>query len=215
MKEHVLFVCAHNDDQIIGGGGTFAKYAEEGKHVTTVIFSYGEQSHPHLKRSVIVKTRINEAKASDNILGGKHLIFLGINEGKFTQEAQQKGIKEQLTELILKDKPAKIFTHSNDDPHPDHQAVHKLMRAITEELKLNNVYTFDIWNPLKVFKRNVPKLVVDITDTFDKKVKAYEAHESQVNLLGMIPFRFRIRIDAIINGWTNHCKYAEVFHKLA
>lgn len=214
MKENILFICAHNDDQIIGGGGTFAKYAKEGKTVKTVIFSYGEKSHPHLKRNVIVETRINEAKESDRILGGKGLMFLGLNEGRFTKEIASKSIKEKIIDLIKQEKPTKIFTHSVDDPHPDHQAVHKLMAVITNELKLKNVYTFDVWNPLKFLKRNVPKLVVDITETFNKKIKAYEAHESQINLPGMIPFRFRIHLDAFLNGFTNHCRYAEVFHKL-
>lgn len=214
MPDTILFICAHNDDQVIGGGGTFAKYAKEGKTVKTVVFSYGEKSHPHLKRNVIVETRIAEAKESDRILGGKGILFLGLNEGKFTKEIQSKGIKEKLTDLIVQQKPSKIFTHSIDDPHPDHQAVHKLMAAITNELKLNNVYTFDVWNPLKFLKRNVPKLVVDITETFNKKIKAFEAHESQVNLPLLLPFRFRIRIDALLNGFTNHCRYAEIFHKL-
>lgn len=214
MKENILFICAHNDDQIIGGGGTFATYAKEGKQVKTVIFSYGEKSHPLLKRSVIVKTRIDEAKASDRILGGKELIFLGLNETKFATEIPRNGIKEKIIDLINKDKPTKIFTHSVDDPHPDHQEVHKLMAEIAREKKLSNVYTFDIWNPLKLLKRNVPKLVVDITDTFNKKMQAYEAHESQANLPGMLPFRLRMRIDALINGFSNHCRYAEIFHKL-
>jgi LmbE family N-acetylglucosaminyl deacetylase len=214
--ETILFVCAHNDDQIIGGGGTFAKYAKEGKAVKTVIFSYGEKSHPHLKRKVIVQKRLQEARESNKILGGKDLIFLGLNEGKFLKEAQTKEVREQLAELIKKEQPTKIFTHSVDDPHPDHQAVHKIMFDIIHGEKLRMpVYTFDIWNPLKVLKRNVPKLVVDVTKTFQLKLEAYEAHESQVNLPALLPFRIRMYVDAWLNGWANNCKYAEVFHKMS
>ncbi len=213
MRETILFICAHNDDQIIGGGGTFAKYAHEGKHVKTVIFSYGEKSHPHLKPHIIIRTRIKEAKVSERILGGKGLVFLGLNEGKFGQEAQR--VKEQLLELIRKEKPTKIFTHSQDDFHYDHRAVHHIVRELVKEHKLKcDIYTFDVWNPLKILKRNVPKLVVDISDTFKTKMKAYEAHESQVNLPAMLPFRLRMWIDAILYGWSNQCRYAELFYKL-
>jgi LmbE family N-acetylglucosaminyl deacetylase len=48
-KGTVLVIVAHNDDHIIGAGGTLAKYAQEGKKVRTIIMSYGESSHPHLK----------------------------------------------------------------------------------------------------------------------------------------------------------------------
>ncbi len=212
MAETILFICAHNDDQIIGGGGTFAKYANEGKNLKTVIFAYGEKSHPHLQAKHVVAMRIKEARESDKILGGKGLIFLGMKEGKFINDSER--IKEQLLTIIKKEKPTKIFTHSVDDFHPDHRAVHKIFTELMAEQKLKcEVYTFDVWNPLKILKRNVPKLVVDITDTFATKLKAYEAHESQVNLPGMLPFRFRMRIDAWLNGWSNHSRYAELFHK--
>jgi LmbE family N-acetylglucosaminyl deacetylase len=120
-----------------------------------------------------------------------------------------------LLDIIKKEKPSKIFTHSPDDFHHDHRAVHRIVKALVAEHKLTkDIYTFDVWNPLKLLKRNVPKLVVDISDTFKKKLEAYEAHESQVNLPGMLPFRVRMWIDAILYGWSNQCRYAELFYKL-
>ena len=41
MKNTVLVICAHPDDEIIGAGGTIATYAREGKDVITIIFSNG------------------------------------------------------------------------------------------------------------------------------------------------------------------------------
>lgn len=213
--ETILFLCAHNDDQIIGGGGTFAKYAKEGKRVKTVVFSYGEQSHPYLKPTVIVKTRVKEALKSDRILGGGGITFFGLAEGKFAKECAEKGVKERLIEIIEKERPDKIFTHSIDDPHPDHRSVHKLVFEIVAEKKLKNVYTFDVWNPLNIRKRDQPRLVVDVTKTFQAKLKAYDAHESQVYLPLMIPMRLRMIVYALLAGWNNQCRYAEVFRKLA
>jgi len=216
MKETILFLCAHNDDQIIGGGGTFAKYAKEGKKLKTVIFSYGEMSHPHLKRKIVVDMRRKEAEKSDKILGGNGLLFLGLSEGKFKKEIFAKGVHDQLTEYIKTENPSKIFTHSHDDPHPDHNAVHKLVTMLLKEKIITcPVYTFDVWNPFTIRKRNVPKLVVDVTDTFALKLKAYDAHESQVNLPLMLPMRLRMHFYARMAGWANNSKYAEVFHKLA
>ncbi|MBI4144893.1 PIG-L family deacetylase [Candidatus Woesearchaeota archaeon] len=215
MAETILFLCAHNDDQIIGGGGTFAKYANEGKRVKTVVFSYGQQSHPYLKPGAIVKTRVKEALKSDRILGGSGITFLGLAEGKFLKGFAEKGIKDKVTDVIDKEKPDKIFTHSIDDPHPDHKAVHKLVTEITTEKRLTNIYTFDVWNPLNIRRRDQPRLVVDVTKTFQAKLKAYDAHESQVYLPLMIPMRLRMIVYALLAGWNNQCRYAEVFRKLA
>ena len=40
-KETVLLICAHPDDEILGAGGTIAKYAQEGKEVVADIKQWG------------------------------------------------------------------------------------------------------------------------------------------------------------------------------
>ena len=212
-KETILVLAAHNDDQVIGAGGTLAKYVKEGKQFITVVFSYGERSHPHLKPEVIIEARKKEAEDCDKILGGSGIIYLNLQEGKFPQEFKDKKIKTKITNIIKKSKPSKIFTHSIDDPHPDHRAIYKLIDDIIKEDKLKcDVYSFDIWNIIKIKHRDKPKLVVDITKTFEKKVKALQVHESQK--LAVTSLLWKMYIKDFTNGFNNNCKYAEVFIKL-
>ncbi|MBN2112021.1 PIG-L family deacetylase [Candidatus Woesearchaeota archaeon] len=212
-KDTVIVLCAHNDDQIIGVGGTMAKYAKEGKRVLTIIFSYGETSHPHLKPEVIRRIRVKESLKSDKILGGAGVKYLGLKEGKFADEIKRKKIEEVIKRLIEKEKPSKVFTHTGDDPHPDHREVNKFVRQLADKKIINcEVYSFEVWNPIKLKKRNAPKLAVDITSTFKKKIEAFKAHESQqmtmLNLLWSVYWR------AITRGFKNNCKYAEIFYKI-
>lgn len=209
----MLFICAHNDDQIVGAGGALAKYAKEGKKVRTIIFSFGRESHPHFKRDVIIEARIKESLAADKLLGGSGVAYLGIDEGRFPEQIEQRNIKAKLAWIIKQEKPIKIFTHSIDDPHPDHRAVHHAVDAIarSENLKCD-IYSFDVWNPFNVRHRDKPKLVVDITDTFELKLKAFETHKSQK--LARFSLLWNVYFKAILNGWTNNCRYAEVFIKL-
>jgi len=58
----ILFLCAHNDDQIVGAGGTIAKYAKEGRKIVTIIFSFGETSMPYLQEKISRRTRVLESK---------------------------------------------------------------------------------------------------------------------------------------------------------
>ena len=78
MSSIVWVICAHNDDQTIGAGGTLIKYAREGHDIVTVIFSHGETSIPLQKSEITIQTRIQEAEESDKIMNGKRLIFLGL-----------------------------------------------------------------------------------------------------------------------------------------
>ena len=212
-KHTILAICAHNDDQIIGAGGTLAKYAREGKKVKTIILSFGESSHPHFKRKVIVTQRVKESLKSDKILGGAGIAYFGLKEGKFEEEFRKRRIAEKLAWIISQEKPVKIFTHSADDPHPDHKATNKIVMDLAQKQKLTcDIYSFDVWNIAKLFGQNLPKLVVDVTSTFPLKIKALKIHKSQK--LTIITLLWNIYLRARINGIYARTKYAEVFYKI-
>lgn len=213
-SETILVIGAHNDDNVFGVGGTLAKYAKEGKIVKTIIFSYGELSHPHLKREVVREMRLKESINADEIIGAKGVRYLGLNEGKFPSEIKSKKIKQKLVRLIKQEKPIKIFTHDLNDPLPDHRAVNNVMLELIKEEKITcPVYSFGVWNlMIAIRKTNRPKLVVDISKTFHLKIKAIKAHKSQqVTIFNLL---WSVYVKALIHGWNNNFKYAEVFFKL-
>ncbi|MFH1849793.1 MAG: PIG-L deacetylase family protein [archaeon] len=213
MAKNILVLCAHNDDQILGAGGTLAKFAKEGMKITTVIFSYGEGSHPWLKREEVIRMRVKECSEANKVIGGGDVIYLGLKEGLFNEEIEAKNIKEKIKRIILRKKPIKIFTHSIDDPHPNHQAVYKATLDIVGEIGHScNVYSFNVWNIINIRKRNSPKLVVDITDTFRYKVEAFKCHKSQKPT--RISLMWNVYFQAWLNGLKNNVRYAEVFYKL-
>ncbi len=212
-KERILVLCAHSDDQIIGPGGTCAKYAKQGKEIKTVILSYGEGSHPHLKTEVIITKRVKEAQAADKIIGGKGVIFLGIPDTKIAQELKNKKVEGRLIRIIKDFRPHKIFTHSDQDAHPDHRALVKKVLEIIEVTKYPGaVYMFDVWNLFRIEKRDLPKMYVDISSTFKIKQKALDAFSSQ--WLSMLLLKFSIYFNAIKHGWTIKKKFAERFYKI-
>ena len=213
LKETILVFSAHNDDQIIGAGGTLAKYAKEGKEVVVYIFSFGESSHPHFHKEEIIKTRVKELHNADDVLCIEKSFLLGVKEGDFFNDFTKKKRKEVVIRAIQENKPTKIFTHSNDDPHTDHKAVNIIILSILKELKYyGEIYTFDVWNPFNLRNRNLPKMVSDITETMESKVKALKCHESQfVALVTMLP---SVYVRAVINGLSYGYRYAEKFTKI-
>jgi len=212
-KENVLVFCAHSDDQIFGPGATLASYAKEGKDIYTYIFSYGEASLLWLKRKVAVKTRVKEAKKADKIIGGRGVFFFGLKEGRFPDEIKTKRIVRRLAKIIREKRPGKIFTHSFNDPHPDHRIVYNaVMNAISDIKYKGDVFAFDVWNPFIFRKTFLPKLYVDATKTFDKKLRALKSFESQKSSL--IPLFWSVWFRALVHGFHIHKKYAERFFKI-
>ncbi|MEW5897098.1 MAG: PIG-L deacetylase family protein [Nanoarchaeota archaeon] len=182
-KETILVFSAHSDDFVIGAGGTIAKYTKEGRKVIAVVFSYGEKSHPWLKEKVVQRIRAQEAYDAAKVLKCKVVIY-DFREGKFLQEYVLKNTEEKLLELIKKEKPSKIFTHSNEDPHPDHKAINKITLELYKLLSFKRkrrpeVYIYSVWNPVS-FRTQLPALYVDISRTFSLKLKALKKYRSQL-----------------------------------
>ncbi len=212
--KNILLVCAHPDDEVFGVGGTIAKYTEEGFRVHVLICSYGEQSHPWLRKRFVIETRINEQKAASQILGTSSTKFFGLREGYFEEDARKNKVQQKIASAIKSKKPVKIFTHSIDDPHPDHKITHRTaLEALDMTKHKCDVYTFDVWNPVNLLKRKKPKLYVDISKTFNKKLEALKCFKSQ-RINTMVPLLWSVYARAIICGLENRTKFAEVFYKV-
>ncbi|MBD3361676.1 hypothetical protein GF358_02685 [Candidatus Woesearchaeota archaeon] len=213
MTEKILVIAAHNDDPIFGAGGTLAKYAKQGKKIKTIIFSYGELSHPHLKPEIIIKTRKRETNKADKILGGQGVEYMDLRDTNMLLKIRKPETKQRITHIIQREQPNKIFTHGANDLHTHHMVIYKLIKKLIKENKINcPVYSFDVWNIMKLRKRSTPKLVVDITDTFQTKIEALKAHKSQTNTL--MSLGWLVHLKARMNGFHNEVKYAEIFDKI-
>ena len=74
-----------------------------------------------------------------------------------------------------------------------------------------SLYTFSIGSPFKVKQRDMPRLYIDISDTFNKKKEALKEFHSQEHWL--IYYKLIAQLSNKIAGMHSHNKYAEVFYK--
>ncbi len=177
-KETIIICSAHSDDFVIGAGGTIAKYTKEGKKVIAVIFSYGELSHPWLKEHVVRSMRSKESYEAGNVLKCK-VVFYNLREGKFLEDYTKNDIEKRFLSLLGRAKPTKVFTHSNEDPHPDHKAVHHItLQAYEKIVHKPEVYIYSVWNPISL-KTQYPVLYMNITKMFSTKMAALKTFRSQ------------------------------------
>ncbi|MBI2673451.1 PIG-L family deacetylase [Candidatus Woesearchaeota archaeon] len=190
-------------------GGTIPKFVQEGKNVIVVVFSFGEKSHPHYKEEVISNIRLRETKSVDRFIGRKS-IFFGLTEGKIKEEAKKMHIDSRIKSIVQFFKPEKIFTLSELDPHPDHRAVHEFVVETLSNMKYKgDLYAFEVWN---IVNENKPVMYVDISDTFNLKLKTMKQFRSQ--WLSIYLLWLPVYIRARLNGIKNNCRYAEKFYKL-
>ncbi len=210
-QDTVIVFSAHSDDFVIGAGGTIAKYAKEGKKVLILVMSYGEKSHPWMKDEVTQKFRAEEAFNAAAVLGCQ-VVFFNLIELKFLEDFKKKKLEQKIKEILHHEQPFKIFTHSNEDPHPDHRATRKITMDVVKKLRLRpEVYQYAIWNPVSFRTHAVPRLYVNITPTFSQKIKALNQFPSQ-RFQAIYPLSLPIFFRNIITGLKIRTWLAEEFH---
>lgn len=205
MVETIISIVAHNDDHILSAAGTLAKWAKQGKRIITIVCSYEEKAQLHLRKDVVIKRKHRESQKADEIIQGQGVIYLDLATTKEIQTGSRK-----LAILLKKEQPSTILTHPFMF-NPTHRAVHNMiMNLINKGIITCPVYAFES----KGFARLIPapKMVVDITETFQTKIKAFLAYKSRQLVAGILLWKMIIkdRLTGILNG----CKYAEVFTKL-
>lgn len=204
----ILVVAAHPDDEVLGCGGTIAKYAKQGKKVVSLIFSDGDPLND--SKEFIVQRR-KESKNAGKVLGLSEVLFLGLPDNPLGPDLKNKATIDKVEKMIVKFNPKKIFTHCLDDPHPAHRSVAKLVKNVIKSNKLKaQVYSFKISNPLKIKHRDTPRLYIDISDTIDLKKAALKEFTTQRKYMlyyGNMAI-FSNKLDGVKSGH----KYAEVFY---
>lgn len=122
--ERVLTIGAHPDDAEFGAGGTLAKWAAEGTHITILVISDGSKGtwDPDMGHEELVTSRALEQRAAADALGVSDVVMLAHVDGEL---ANTKALQEELCFWIRTTQPDVVFSH---DPwkrymlHPDHRA---------------------------------------------------------------------------------------------
>jgi len=215
-----LIVMAHPDDPELACGGSIAHWAENGE-VYYIIVSCGEKGSWDKDSSplVVAKRREEEATRAAQFLDVKKVIFLRHPDGEV---ATMKTLKLEIAALIRKLRPHTIVTH---DPwyrhfHPDHRAT---ALAVIEGIMIArdwHFYPFLLEIGLKPYRpkellltiTDQPNHVNNITESFNKKLRAIGIHRSQ---LAQLPdWKKHVHNRARKDGGLGGYKFGEGFYKL-
>lgn len=180
LKVDVLAIGAHPDDVEFACGGTLAKMSSQGKKIAIVDLSKSE-----LSTNGTVPERLIEANNARNILGVSYREILDIPNNFFFNTKEHQDL---VIDVVRKYQPEMLFLPYTFDRHPDHENASKIIRdsLFTGGLKMYKTLR-EKWRPKYVFAYMLwyefkPSFIVDITDTFDIKVKSILAYESQFQL---------------------------------
>ncbi|MCE5250095.1 bacillithiol biosynthesis deacetylase BshB1 [bacterium] len=218
MELDVLCMMAHPDDAEILCGGTLIRLKDQGYHAGIVDFTRGEMS-----TRGDVDQRSREAACAAEILGVDVRANLGFPDAAVENTAAN---RKRVVEALREYRPYIVITHGSNNRNPDHTHTSMLVR---ESCFTSGLARYDTGQPphrpnkilyVMEYYEVIPTIIVDITDQFDRKMKAVSCYRSQVHnpdQEGLPTYisseRFSREIEARMryHGSRIHTDYAEGF----
>ena len=182
---NVLVIAPHADDEILGVGGTIAKYIETGHSVYVCIASRGCEP---LFSNEFVESIVKEAIACHKLLGVKKTFFFNF-PAAMLEKASRNEINDKLYEVIDEVKPDIVFIPHYGDMQKDHEIIAKAsMVALRPKYqhKVKAIYSYETvseteWNIPHATNTFIPNVYIDISDYILKKMEAMEQYKSQLS----------------------------------
>lgn len=188
MKKRHLIITAHPDDEVLGCGGTMARFASEGDDVFCLILGEGVTSRDESRNVGLRKNEMEElqdtARRANALLGVKDSFFGTFPDNRFDSVDLLDIIKvvEKHVEMI---QPQWVFTHHGNDLNIDHQLTFQAVQTACRPLpgtSVKGLFSFPIlssteWNFDSEFR---PNYYVDIDKFLDTKLDAMRIYESEL-----------------------------------
>lgn len=197
MKNSLVCIFAHPDDEAFGPGGTITTFAKT-HDVYIICATKGEAGAKNGEKN-IGQIRSNELLQSAKILGVKKVFFLGFEDGKLCNSAYQ-DLAKKIKRYINRLKPAILLTFEprGVSGHIDHVTVSLVTSYLFEHqsyAKKLLYYCHTNWQVtiIKTFlrdyfiyfppgyKKSDIGLTVDIGPVWKTKETAMKAHKSQAH----------------------------------
>lgn len=195
--KRVLAVFAHPDDPEFFCGGTFARWASEGSHITFVLATSGDKgsSDPEMTHARLIEIREQEERNAASVLGVKDVVFLRHPDGELQPNLE---LRRDITRLIRLKQPDIVVTC---DPtvfwygttginHPDHRAIGAATldavyptardRLNFLELERDEGLAPHKTGQLYISGTQSATTRVDVTAFLETKINALREHKSQI-----------------------------------
>ena len=193
--ERVLVIAAHPDDIDFSSAGTIAGWTDAGVAVSYCIVTDGDAGgfDPAVPRSEIGGIRQDEQRKAGAAVGVSDIEFLGYPDGRLTVTLE---LRRDIARSIRRVRPQRVVLPSPErdlrsmyGSHPDHTATgESAMCAVYPDAR--NEWAHPELAADGFAAHAVPEVwvtsggdradhYVDITDTFQRKIAALRAHESQ------------------------------------
>ncbi|MFA6405689.1 MAG: PIG-L family deacetylase [Candidatus Paceibacterota bacterium] len=217
MRNKILVIVAHPDDEVLGVGGTILKHVAEGDDVSALILGDGELSRGNATLADI-KKREKQAEQVSKKMGLKNLFLEKLPDNQF-DSVSLLSITKIVEKYINKIKPEVIYTHHGGDLNIDHQLTFQSVLTACRPQPgffVKSIFTFETpssteWANKDFGKTFIPNFYNNISDFIDRKIEILRIYKDEMRSYPHPRSYEGVQILAKFRGMTVGYKYAEAF----
>lgn len=212
MKNNVLVVAVHPDDETLGCGGTLLKHSACGDKTHWLICTTIKKENSYYQK------REKEIEKVSKLYNFKSTTKLQFETSKVDQYSMTE-IIDKISKVIKAIKPNIIYLPFKEDVHTDHKKIFEGSYSCTKSFRypfIKKIYMMETLSETEFAlstKDNsfIPNTYVDISKYIEKKVQIVKIYKSEIFKHPFPRSEKNIRAQASLRGATCNCKYAESF----
>jgi len=212
LKNRILVVAVHPDDETLGCGGTLLKHKANGDKIHWLICTSLNKNHSEYKN------RNKEISKVSKIYNFNSVENLPFEASKIDKHSMSE-IIEKLSKVINKVRPNIIYLPFKDDVHTDHKKIFEASYSCTKSFRypfIKKIYMMETLSEtefaLSIEKKwFIPNTYVDISKYMSKKIQIMKIYKSELHKHPFPRSEKSIKALANFRGSTSGCMFAESF----
>ncbi|WP_107697502.1 PIG-L deacetylase family protein [Campylobacter concisus] len=212
MKNKILVVAVHPDDETLGCGGTLLKHKHNGDKIYWLICTKIDEGSDYYT------TRENEIKQASDVYKFDGVFSLGLKTMRVDEYSMSELIGK-VSKVINEVKPNIIYLPFRGDVHSDHRKIFEASYSCTKVFRypfIKKIYMMETLSETEFAPSTkedsfIPNSFVDISEYFEKKIEIMKIFKSEVAEHPFPRSEKNIRALAVLRGATCGCEYAESF----
>ncbi len=227
--QKILVILAHPDDPEFFCGASIAHWVRAGHRIAYCLLTCGDKGTKDLNiaSDELCSLRQKEQRAAASILGVNEVQFLNYPDGYLVADIDLRRditrvIRTIRPDILVTCDPQTLFTANAGLNHPDHRAAGQATLDAVFPSARDHLSFIELWRDEKLEPHIVrevwvcgtlqPDTILDVTDTWEIKIKALYEHKSQIGEPEKLAERMRARRTPDSNADNPH--YEEKFRRV-
>lgn len=212
MKNKVLIIAVHPDDETLGCGGTLLKHKANGDEIHWLICTTIDKKHDYYERREKEIEQVSRLYDFDSV----HNLRLKTMQ---VDEYSMSELIASISKVINEVQPNIVYLPFKGDVHSDHRKIFEASYSCTKSFrypfikKICMIETLSETEFAPSTKEDafIPNTFIDISEFFEKKIEIMKVFESEIAEHPFPRSKRNLRALATLRGATAGCDYAESF----